>query len=340
MNPFKLPGFLSPLYAPEGGGGGDSSPAPAPASSPAAPAPSSADSSGGGSAPASSPSGAAPSPAAESPTPLPEDPFSGFGAEDNDDEPLGALPPAKEKPAPAKEAKPADKQSPPAEAPKPAAEQQAAPPEQKPAETGPQEATPQSLSPAEPAKIGAAMLADIESLANHLAQTPEFRLSDEDLEALNTDIATSVPKLLARTFIRAQATAMNQMERVVPAMVERYMRVTEARTKSEGKFYSRWNTLNREAHGELVNRFAATYRKMNPSANIDQMIEEIGPMVMMAAKVQPPAAAAPNGSAPNGVRRPTSPPFQPAVGGPAAPPAPNADASPWEGYGKSLPDDE
>ena len=82
------------------------------------------------------------------------------------------------------------------------------------------------------------------------------------------------------------------------------------------------------------------YRQANPQATREQMIEELGPMVMIAAKVQPrPPGQQPNGGAgapmtrqATGGRPPS--PFKPAMGGPAAPPTP-ADDNPWQGLAPS-----
>jgi hypothetical protein len=196
---------------------------------------------------------------------------------------------------------------------------------------------PQFPTHAEPAKIAAALLGNIEPLVEHLATTPEFRLSEADIEAINTDVGSAIPKLMARTFVRAQAAAMSQMENVIPAIMQRYMTVERARQSSENAFYGRWPDLNPGAHGTLVNRFAATYRRMNPQATKEQMIEDLGPMVMMAAKVAPSALRPANGGvAPqNGAparRLPPPSPFMPAMGGSAAPPA-ASNPDPWEGFG-------
>lgn len=350
----RLPGYIQINRAPEGEGGGGASPSPAPSSPSPAPASSAgaAPSSPSGASPSPSPSPApaaspaaptAPSSPAANPTPLPEDPFAGFGAvADDDDEPLGALPTP---PVPAEAGAPVDPKAKPPEGqqPPPAAAAPAQPtPTPAHEQPGPQGTAPQLPSPAEPLKISQALLADIDGLTEHLAQTQEFRLSEADIEAINTDVVTAVPKLLARTFVRAQASAMAQMDRVVPAMIDRYLKVDRARGESEAKFYSKWPALNKASHGKMVDRYAATYRQMNPTATMEQMIDDLGPVIMAAAKVQPVVAAPQNGSGlpQTGARKtPPAPPFQPAVGGSAAPPATEA-PDPWGGYGAPSLDEE
>lgn len=335
----RIPGFIEILRSPEdaGGGAGGSTGGGAPSTSPtpAAPAPSAPAASE-----SSSPSGApSPSPEETSPQPLAEDAFAGFGAIDDEEGEIVATP--TEKPAaPAAPATPTEKPAP-AEAAKPAAQEEKPAPTEQPVQPGQPEAqVPQLPTPAEPAKIAQALLGDIDALSEHLAGT-DFKLSEGDIEAINADFVSAVPKLMARTFVRAQASAMAQMERVIPAMVDRYMKVSKARDASEGKFYGRWPDIKKDQHGQIVDRLAATYRRENPQAPLEQMVEELGPLVMMVAKITPKVGAAPqqNGSGGRPLvaagRQPPPPPFQPAVGGPASPPqAP--EASPWDGYGAEV----
>lgn len=339
----KLPGFIQISYSPDGMGSGGGTEAPSGGAA-SAPASSPAPAAGASEPPApSSPSGAPTTPASESPEALPDDPFSGFGQEQTDEP---DLPVVETKPA-AAPAKPAvvDPKAPPAAPAAPAAPQ-ALPTPAAPAQpaAGPQEASqPQIPSPAEPQKMSQAILSNLDDFANHLAATPEFAMSPEDIEAFNSDVSTALPKFAARVYLRAQASALNQMERVVPAIIEKYMKVSKAREESSGKFYSRWPQVDRAKHGGIVDRMAQTYRKENPSASLEQMVEDLGPYVLMAAKV-PHVGAAPNGSQqaqphpasnpmarPAGNRPPQSP-FVPAVGGPASPPQ-VSEENPWVGFG-------
>lgn len=324
---------------PAGGGGapsGGSAPS-APASTPSGGAPSAT--------PSSSPSWASPtpspSPTPAGPEPLGEDAFAGFGAEESDE------------PAPSIEVKPAvvdpkapvvDPNAPPVAPQQPAQEAQPLVQPAQPQQPGPQEASqPQLPTPAEPAKMGQAILSNLEDFANHLAASPDFQMSEADIEAFNTDITTALPKFAARVFLRAQASALNQMERVVPAIIQRYMKVSEAREKSQGAFYKRWPMIDQAKHGSIVNRMAQTYRGENPKASLEEMVEALGPYVLMAAKIPHQQGAAANGNPqphvasspmrPVGNRPPASP-FVPAVGGPASPPQ-ASEENPWVGYGAS-----
>lgn len=341
LGSIKLPGYIQIAYSPEGSSGGGGTEPAGGGSAPSGGAAPSAPAAGGSPAPAqpSSPSGEAAAtpatPAQSAPQPLPEDPFSGFGAEEGDDDETPAAVAAPEEPA--AEATPPQPQP---AAPTPAQPQAPQAPQQ--AQPGPQEAgaqppTPQLPTPAEPARMADSIQENLEAMAEHLAGTPEFKLSEADIEAINNDVVAAIPKITARTFLRAQAGALRQMERVVPALVERYMKVSKARDASQAKFYARWPQVKADEHGAVVDRLAQTYRRENPSATLEQMVEDLGPLVMMVAKIPlQPTAPQQNGQAGTPMvgqpRRPPPTPFQPAVGGPASPPAAQAH-DPWSGYG-------
>lgn len=326
------------------GGGASSSPSSAP----------SGDSTHGASAnpvsPSASPtaaSGAAPTPPSGLPSPTPAAPpstvgedffdFSGLGGSDDTDDDFESTPSPKpptqgEPPKP-----PTQQQTPPQQAQTPAAQEQQPQPtqQQQPTPTGQQEAAPRTPTPAEPQRIAESLLQNSDALIQHLAES-EFKLSPEDVEALETDAPKHIPTLLARAFFKTQVNMYQQLSRVIPAMVQQMQTVQQRNGANEGKFYAKWPDLKPELHGPIVRRYATVYRQANPQATLDQMIEDLGPMVMMAAKVQPSQQAQPG----NGVQTPPpamrpvsrvpSSPFRPAVGGASAP-QPSADDNPWAG---------
>jgi hypothetical protein len=166
----------------------------------------------------------------------------------------------------------------------------------------------------------------VDAIANQ-----HFGLSQQDVEAIQTDPATFFPKAAARIYIKAMTQTMNQMAAMVPAMIDRHMRVSEAARGNEDEFFRSWPQIGKE-HKGLVLQYAKTYRQMNPSKPKADMIRELGPMVMMAAGIPMSAQASPASPAivapMNGVRPPQPSPFVPAVGGPAAAPQQTED-DPW-----------
>lgn len=194
----------------------------------------------------------------------------------------------------------------------------------------------QQLDPADPMALAHALSQNESAAIDHIASTM-FQLSKEEVEALENDTVGTIPKLLAKSFVKAQGMMLQQLGRIVPQMMSRQVEALRRNAGNEQKFFQRWQEL--KGHGDLVRRLAATYRSMNPNATLDTMIEELGPIAMMTAKIplsagtaQPGVPAAPPTATPaagNGVRPPQPSPFVPAVGGPGAAPS-TTEVSPWE----------
>jgi hypothetical protein len=146
-----------------------------------------------------------------------------------------------------------------------------------------------------------------------------FRLSPEEIEALETNIVEAVPRLMAKAFVKSQLNALSQMARIVPAMIQKQTEIVKRNGENESKFYSRWPDIKADAHGPMVRKYAAVYRQMHPNTTLEQMIEDLGPMIMMAARVVPQVSsqAAPQVGrpAPANGRGPPPPPFVPAGAG-------------------------
>lgn len=345
-------GFPQILFAPDGDGssgggtstgatgapaGGGSEPPTAPSSttpSGASPSPSPTSPSGAATSPDGGASVSPPSPAPAPPTSARTPIGSSFEFLDESDDDVDEL---TELASPAAPAAPAPAQ--PVTAPAPAATPAQAAPAQAPTTPaatpapGPQEATPPIPSPAEPHKIAEQMQANFDALADHMAAN-EFKLSEADVEALETDAPAHIPKIMARLYMKTQINMMQQLARIVPEMYQRFTAVTARNEKNEGKFYTRWPSINREQHGDTVKRLANTYRQMNPAATLEQMIEDLGPIVMMTAKIPLNAPPAANGSGIPAVAPPTRTPpspFKPAIPGSGASQQSGAGDNPWGG---------
>jgi hypothetical protein len=156
-----------------------------------------------------------------------------------------------------------------------------------------------------------------------------FKLSPEEIEALETNTVEAVPKLLAKSFVKMQQNMLSQMARMIPGMMQKQTVMMQRHGENEQKFYARWPDLKKDVHGEKVMQYAAVYRQMNPQATLEQMIDAVGPMVMMASGVVPstapgtasPQSVQPSPMAPALGARPQPSPFVPAApnGGGASP---------------------
>jgi hypothetical protein len=319
----------SPVLAPEGAGGGGSSGASA--SPPASTSPSSSQGSGPSSP---TPSGTPSTPATAAPAPSGDAPADGGDGMDFasflDGTAVGGEAPDTGTPTDLGvqrvEAAPGTPPVPPAATPATEARPVASPQET----TSPAQLTPSgvgaALDPADPVAIMHALVANEAAATAHIANTL-FRLSPEEVEALETNAVAAVPQLLAKGFVKSQVNLLQQLGQIVPKMMQRHIEAVRANSTNENKFYGRWPGL--KSHGDLVKRLAVTYRQMNPSAPLNQMIEELGPIVMLAATLpmqQLPGVPPGNGA----VRAPQPTPFVPAMGGPGS--SPNSENTPneWE----------
>jgi hypothetical protein len=153
------------------------------------------------------------------------------------------------------------------------------------------------LTAAEPLRIAEGIEANRDAIIAHLAQT-RFGLSEQDIKDLDTDVTVAVPKLLARVFVESQVSMQKFLAQAVPGMVQRFNRVSNANEGAEKRFFDTHKGLDRNnpQHREAVVRMATVYRQSNPGLPLDQLIQEVGPMVMTALKigaVAPVARAAP-----------------------------------------------
>lgn len=248
-------------------------------------------------APPSSPAGTA-APAATPPTPAPAAPPKAVAPE-----PAPPVPPV---------VPPAQ---PPAAAPPPAEVQPGAPASGQPPPA--QAAVPASepvLDPYDPGQLGARLSQQEGPAIEHVASTM-FKLTQEEVEALEADVVGTVPKLLAKAFVKSQQATLGQLARMMPVMIQRQTEALRQNAQHEAKFFSRWPDIKADQHGEIVRRYASVFRQMHPQATADEMIEQLGPMVMMSAKIVPGSVPAP------GVVAVPNPVAQPAVNGRPPPPS-------------------
>lgn len=219
-----------------------------------------------------------------------------FGSDDLDAEPAQLqVPPApavQPVPGQPQPTVPPGQQTPPApQAPvAPAPAQPAAAPAA-PAPTDPTSAAQPQLDPYDPGALASALAQNEAVAIEHVASTM-FKLSPEEIEALETDTVGTVPKLFAKAFVKTQQNLFEQLGRIVPTMIARQGELMKRHEANENEFYKAWPALSKEKHHAKVMEFARTFRQMNPQATREQMIATIGPMVMFAVGAQPGAPTA------------------------------------------------
>lgn len=342
----------SPRFAPEGnsGGGGDgggvsggsagsdSSSAPStPSSSPSTPSATPTVSSPPSAAPSvatpSTPPSASP---AAAPASAPGEAFD-FSSifQDQPDESSAAAQATPPKPPEVPPEVPAA--APPAAPPKAAEAAPVAPSAPVPATPQTPSATPTEFDRYDPAMLSQHLAGNEAQALDYVAQNM-FKLSPEEVEALETNVIDAVPKLLAKVFVKSQQNVLMQLASIVPVMMQRQTVAMQRNSDNQEKFYARWPQVEKAKHGDLVTKYAAVYRQMHPTAGLDQMIEDLGPMVMMAGRINPgipvagTAAAAVNPAAQRAAngRPPPPTPFVPAGNMAPAMASTTPEISPWE----------
>lgn len=310
---------FSPLFSPETGGGNPATPSP----DASGPAPDSASAVTEGGADHTS---------GES------NPFDGFDKDFDDGESVvveaedvSAQPSAQEV-KPPEPSQPAAQ--PPAEqtpaAPPPAA--QAAPP----APAEPQAVQPPASSSQEPASLVEQLAEHREALIDGIAAR-RFQLTKEEAEALETNPAAAVPKLLSRVYYEATQSALLHISNYVPQMVQAQVRALQAQKEAEEAFFGKFKVLDRAKHGQDVTAMALGLRKANPGITRDDLFAMVGAAVMAKhGLAMQPVAAAPNGAAPpQPVAQPQ--PFVPARPGVTVKTTQEPE-SPWAGLAKDWED--
>lgn len=216
----------------------------------------------------------------------------------------------------------------PAQVPAPAAAPVQAPPDAQTQPSGQQGSPTQQpettkFDPADPISLARGLDENREAAIEHLATTA-FKLDPTELEGLEVDIANTIPKLMAKTVVFAQTQFLTQLSRVVPLMIQRNNAIVKRNDENMGEFYSAWPSLDRVKHGAAVQELAVRFRQMFPSVTKEQMIEQLGPLVLTSQGLPvtpihrgPAAASKPNGGQPRpGARSPAG--FVPAAPGTVA----------------------
>jgi hypothetical protein len=197
----------------------------------------------------------------------------------------------------------------------PEAPQQAQPQAQVPSAQvpAPGSQTPQ-LSLGNPNAIADALVSQQTEALKHIAETT-FKLSPEEVAALEENAVAEIPKLLAKATYHAQVNALRSMANILPAMMQQFMSVTRAQSGAQREFFSKFPQFKEADHGPTIMRVAQTYRAANPQASRAQMFEDVAHIVGGMLKI--PMTGAPTASASVGSngRSPPASPFVPAVAG-------------------------
>jgi hypothetical protein len=233
-------------------------------------------------------------------------------------------PSGEEPPPPAEPAKPVP---PPAEPPKPEPTTptepvKAEPPAAEPPKAEPP-AEPKPAEPPPPQRTAEEERAEREKRRNeyHENLVKLYEISKEDAEALDLTPAAVLPKLAANMHIHMVESVIPAIMQQIPRVIENVMLQRTQRDENEKQFYSAFPQIDRSnaIHRQTVERLLGNYLSLNPAADRQTAIREVGAAAMVALRIpyespgtEPPPAAPP---------QPTSTPAVPG-GGSGSPPRP------------------
>lgn len=144
-----------------------------------------------------------------------------------------------------------------------------------------------------------------------------YRLTEEDVTALNENPAAYIPKAMSRVYLDCISASFQQFVNYLPRMVNQVLEMKEATKKQEDQFFAAWPDL--KEHRDTVLRLGVAYRQSNPAASTEDFVNEVGAQSMVALRLVPKS----NG---HGTHQQQQPPpkekqaFKPAVGSSGAPP--------------------
>lgn len=146
------------------------------------------------------------------------------------------------------------------------------------------------------------------ALAEH-----HYKLSENDVAEFNENPASFIPKYASRVYLDCIQGAFQQFITYMPRMVDQVLDARKQRSDKENAFYAKWPKL--VPHKDTVYRLATAYRKANPSASLEEFINEVGAQAHVALRITPDGIAQ---AAPVEEKKP----FTPAAPSPASPPPP------------------
>lgn len=171
------------------------------------------------------------------------------------------------------------------------------------------------------------------------AHAATYALTQEEMEALESNVAEFIPKLAARIELRTTQNFLAHFARLVPQMLHRHMAEQQVSQRNVDAFFSKWTQLNRDKHLQVADMYAKMYRQANPKASPEEVIDRVGRMTLMHFQIPIEQAAAAAAAGGNGRAAPPTPapqPFVPAQGGPGAAPGNLVVEGEWDGLGGSY----
>lgn len=183
------------------------------------------------------------------------------------------------------------------------------------ADSGQQPAKPEAQQPAEQKKEGEAAKPEGEQLTPEKvqeryqewrAQTEDvlakghYNLSEEQIERLESEPATEIPKLLSKVYLDAVTMAVGQVEQMLPRVIEQTTQQRTAYEKNESTFFEAWPQLKDERYLGTIQQIGLAYRNASPRASTEDFIRDVGASALVALKLPYGGEGGQQAPAPNG----------------------------------------
>lgn len=276
--------------------------------------------------PAPTPTATAPvaSPEPASPAPAPDLSFDNLGSADD----LDFVEVPEETVVQPEATPPAAEVQPAAAPPAPVAEPAPTPPTPAPAQQ------PAQAQPAAPAPVQADNSPQglVQQLEQHRAAVisalaaERFKLSPEEVSALDADATAAIPQIMSRVYYEAMQSTLMHLQNQVPRMVLGILNAQKTSDSATDKFYGQFPSLDRGKHHQDVLQFATMLRQTNPRISEQDLFAMVGAAVMAKNGISAvPAAPA--------ARPPQPAPFVPATPGASVRVVPEPE-SPYAGLGQ------
>lgn len=113
----------------------------------------------------------------------------------------------------------------------------------------------------------------------------QFQLTEDQVEALERNPNEVLPQLAADLYLGIFDSVYKAFQSQMPMMVQQTMQMERSKQENEKKFFGAWPQLAKKEYLPVINRIADQYRAMNPQADPEQAVKEIGAQAWVALKL-------------------------------------------------------
>lgn len=156
-------------------------------------------------------------------------------------------------------------------------------PEDTPTEENPQTQTPQNLTPEQQEAIQRELQKVRGQVESQLTQL--YELEPEDAELFQMEPEKVLPKLAAKLHMNVLEAMHEGVRGMLPTMIQQVTQQQQAQEKYVGAFFEAWPALNDEKYMDTVVRVVENYKRSNPQAPVEQVINEAGAAAMIALRL-------------------------------------------------------